>query len=296
MSGIQQGGNEERRSGAAVFQTLAERASKLKYLSIGSFWTAIGGIENLEGVLWAAACLEQLRIDCSNGGRYLRARRFPPLPPLPVLTELCIPTADLVTTATFAGTEMCKQLRLDCVRAGDLAHVARCIGHSLERLDIWALAETAHEAPPPVFAALHHLTLPRSATTVCLSALFDPATPLETVMIYELSVENFADLQQFYERQPHKTLTHLDIGWPGDISWREPEWARRMTELTSVMGQSPRIAEWKLRLEKARPLLARCVAWADMHGITITAKWYGPEMYEWFGPDMIEGIRAEMRA
>jgi hypothetical protein len=131
---------------------------------------------------------------------------------------------------------------------------------------------------------------------VCLSALFDPATPLETVMIYELSVENFADLQQFYERQPHKTLTHLDIGWPGDISWREPEWARRMTELTSVMGQSPRIAEWKLRLEKARPLLARCVAWADMHGITITAKWYGPEMYEWFGPDMIEGIRAEMRA
>lgn len=283
MSGIQQRGDRERGSIAAVFQTLAERASKLKYLAIDPFWSdwiALDGIDKLEGVLRAAVCLKRLEINCSNGARWLQAHHFPRLPPLPVLTQLCIPTADLITTATFAGTETCKGLSLDCVRAGDFAHIARSIGHSLERLAIWTFAETAHEAPPPVFAALRQLTLPRSATSVCLSALLDPASPLETVMIYELSVENLADLQQFYERQPHKTLTHIDIGSPGNISWREPEWAQRRTELVSGLGQCPRIVEWKLRLQKVKPLLARCVAWADKHGITITAKWYGPEMYE----------------
>ncbi|KWU43891.1 hypothetical protein RHOSPDRAFT_26015 [Rhodotorula sp. JG-1b] len=213
MSGIQQRGDRGRGSLAAVFQTLAERAPKLKYLAIDPFWSdwiALGGIENLEGVLRAAVCLKRLGINCSNGARWLQARHF-------------------FTFATSPGLD-------------------------------------------------------------------EPATPLETVMIYELSVENLAELQQFYEPQPHKTLTHIDIGSPGNISWREPEWAQRRTEPVSGLGQCPRIVEWKLRLQKVKPLLARCVAWADKHGITITARWYGPEMYEWFGPDMIEGIRAEMRA
>lgn len=252
---------------AAVLQTLATRASQLEYLRLDPYWTVLRGMDHLAGVLQAAIHLKRLEIECTGGqARNPHARQLLPLPPLPVLTELRIPTADLITAETFAGTNACKKLQLAHVRPGDLAHLAQCVGHSLECLDISSLAETYHQNPPPVLAALRQLKLPHNAVPVRLSPLLDPATPLETLTIYELNRENLDDLQEFYNQQPHKTLTCINIISSGVADWLNYNWARETEELAELVN-------CRLRVLEAKAVLERCCVWGNRHGIKVSAKW-----------------------
>ena len=269
MTGVQYRSVGDYGSLAVVMQTLAARASKLEYLRLDPYWTVLLGMDHLEEVLRAAVCLKGLEIECT--GRQtcnLQACQFPPLPPLPVLTKLRIPTAELITMATFCGTDACKQLQLAHVRAGDLVQVAKCVGHSLERLDIWTLAETYHQNPLPVFAALRQLKLPHCAAPVCLSNLLDPATPLETLTIWQMSRENLADLQEFYERQPRKTLTFISILSSGVADWLDHGWA----EMPGP-EEPPELVNRRLGRLKANTVLKCCRVWANKHGIHISADW-----------------------
>jgi hypothetical protein len=179
-----------RESLATVFETLAKRASKLEHLCLVSSWHTLDGLEHFEDVLLATTCLKSLCIDgaafetlqIDNLGHQhhqLHARRIPQLPPLPLLTTLSIPTANFVTTRSFDGTYACKELELAYVRAGDLAHVAKCVGHSIQRLKISSLSLSLYENPPLIFAALRYLKA-YDDVFVYLPALLDPESPLET--------------------------------------------------------------------------------------------------------------------
>lgn len=224
-------------------------------------------MEHLAGVLQVAIQLKRLEIECTGGqAQNPHARQILPLPPLSFLTELRIPTADLITTETFAGTDACKKLQLAYIRSGDLAHIAKCVGHSLECLDISSFAETYHQNPPPVLAALRQLRLPHNAIPVRLTPLLDSATPLETLTMYEMNRENLDDLQDFYERQPHKTLTCIKYLSSGVVAWFDYNWATETEE-------PPELVNRRLRMLEAKAVLECCRVWASKHGIKISANW-----------------------
>lgn len=258
-------------SGVEVWRILAQRAKELEDLRIHHDWVALDGLQYLVSVLRATRCLKRLDIEGSVPRlRLRRGRHMPLLPPLPVLTGLYIPTAQCITATTFTGSDTLKTLSLVQVEAGDLAHVAKCVGHNVKRLDILSLAETCHEDPPPILVALRHLKLPHSATSVRLSSLIDPATQLETLTIYQLSRENLADLREFYGRQPHKTLKRVHILVPVECLWLESEGDYWVSEL-SLEAEKP-IREWQLRKLASRRLFDRCLVWAAQFGITIQAR------------------------
>lgn len=273
-----------RESLATVFETLAKRASKLEHLCLVSSWHTLDGLEHFEDVLLATTCLKSLCIDgaafetlqIDNLGHQhdqLHARRIPQLPPLPLLTTLSIPTANFVTTRSFDGTYAWKELELAYVRAGDLTHVAKCVGHSIQRLRISSLPPSLHENPPPIFATLRYLNL-YDHVLVYLPDLFDPATPLETLEIREMDDEVFAGVQEFYERQPRKTLACVNIYQPQapqqDDSWMDPG--------LDPGPETEEEVQERRRLEIAsHRVLERCLAWAEDRGITIEATWYKPD-------------------
>ena len=272
-----------RESLATVFETLAKRASKLEHLRLVPSWDTLDWLEQFEDVLSATTCLKALyikesgfkKLQIDNLGDHhhqLHARRIPQFPPLPLLTTLSVPTANFITTGTFDKTYACKELALAYVRAGDLAHVAKCVGHSIQRLEISSLPPSLHEDPPPAFAALRYLKA-YDNVNVYLPGLFDPATPLETLEIDEMDNKVFAGVQEFYKQQPRKTLTRIKIFQPQtpqrDVSWMDPG-----------LGPGPETEELEeeRRLEIAsHRVLERCLAWADDRGITIEAKWYKPD-------------------
>lgn len=254
----------ERGSLAAVFDTLAEHASKLESLFIQSCWT-LDDFVHLVGAVAATTCLKSLKVF-PTGRVGFDARQIPSLPCLPVLTELYVPTANLVTMTTFAGTDACQVLGLAHAQVGDLAHVAKCVGHSVDRLSILSLAPSTCEDPPPIFGVLRRLQV-YYGSSVRLLALVDPATPLETLEINQMDAKVFAGLQDFYTRQPRKTLTRINISRPQskqhDDFWMDPG------------PETEEDLEEEHRLKIAsHQVLERCLAWAANRGITIEADWY----------------------
>lgn len=265
---LQPSGKGEQCSLAAVFDTLAEHASELEFLFIQSSWT-LDDFVHLVGAVAARTCLKSLKVF-PTGRIGFNARQIPSLPCLPVLTELHVPTANLVTMTTFAGTDACQVLGLAHDQVGDLAHVAKCVGHSVDRLSILSLAPSTYEDSPPIFEVLRRLQV-YYGSSVCLLALFDLATPLEILEIAQMNEKVFASLQNFYTRQPRKTLARINISRPQskqhDNFWMDPG--------LDAGPETEEELEEERRLKIAsHQVLERCIAWAANRGITIEADWY----------------------